>query len=187
MVDTLEHLDVGILFTVGGDGTLKGAQALAEEIRQRGLRISVIGIPKTIDNDILFVEESFGFETAISEARKVISAANCEAMGARNGIGLVKLMGRQSGFIAVYATLANSDVNFCLIPEVTFTLEGFLSALSDRLSERGHAVVVVGEGAGQDLMEKTLEKDASVTSVWATSAHFCGIASRSISQGPGWK
>jgi 6-phosphofructokinase 1 len=161
MVDTLEHLDVGILFAIGGDGTLKGAQGLAGEIKRRGLRIAVIGIPKTIDNDILFVEESFGFETAISEARKVISAANCEAMGARNGIGLVKLMGRQSGFIATYATLANSDVNFCLIPEVPFTLEGFLPALRNRLAERGHAVIVVGEGAGQSLMEKTLERDAS--------------------------
>jgi 6-phosphofructokinase 1 len=161
MVDTLEHLDVGILFAVGGDGTLKGVRALAGEIARRNLRISVIGIPKTIDNDILYVEESFGFETAISEARKVISAANCEAMGARYGIGLVKLMGRQSGFIAAYATLANSDVNFCLVPEVPFTLEGFLAALRERLSERGHAVIVVGEGAGQGLMEKTREQDAS--------------------------
>jgi 6-phosphofructokinase 1 len=161
MVDSLVHLDVGILFAIGGDGTLKGVCELAGEIKRRNLGISVIGIPKTIDNDIQFVEESFGFETAISEARKVISAANCEAMGARNGIGLVKLMGRQSGFIAAYATLANSDVNFCLVPEVPFTIEGFLAALRLRLAERGHAVVVVGEGAGQDLMEETNARDAS--------------------------
>jgi 6-phosphofructokinase 1 len=161
MVDTLASMDVGILFAIGGDGTLKGAHDIAREIGRRGLRTSVIGIPKTIDNDILFVEESFGFQTAISEARKVISAAHCEASGARNGIGLVKLMGRQSGFIAAYATLANSDVNYCLVPEVPFTCEGFLEILRKRLAERGHAVIVVGEGAGQDLMEKNCTRDAS--------------------------
>lgn len=161
MVDTLESMEVGILFAIGGDGTLKGAHEIALEIGRRGLRTCVIGIPKTIDNDIRFVEESFGFQTAISEARKVISAAHCEASGARNGIGLVKLMGRQSGFIAAYATLANSDVNYCLVPEVPFTCEGFLEILRKRLAERGHAVIVVGEGAGQDLIDKVCSRDAS--------------------------
>lgn len=161
MVDSLASMEVGILFAIGGDGTLRGVHEIAREIARRGLGIAVIGIPKTIDNDIRFVEESFGFETAISEARKVISAAHCEASGARNGIGLVKLMGRQSGFIAAYATLANSDVNYCLVPEVPFTCEGFLEILRKRLAERGHAVIVVGEGAGQDLMDKSCSKDAS--------------------------
>ena len=161
MVDTLASMNVGILFAIGGDGTLRGAHEIALEIGRRELRTCVVGIPKTIDNDILFVEESFGFQTAISEARKVISAAHCEASGARNGIGLVKLMGRQSGFIAAYATLANSDVNYCLVPEVPFTCEGFLEILRKRLADRGHAVIVVGEGAGQDLMEKVCTRDAS--------------------------
>ncbi len=161
MVDTLASMNVGILFAIGGDGTLRGAHEIALEIGRRGLRTSVIGIPKTIDNDILFVEESFGFQTAISEARNVISAAHCEASGARNGIGLVKLMGRQSGFIAAYATLANSDVNYCLVPEIPFTCEGFLEILRKRLADRGHAVIVAGEGAGQDLMEKVCTRDAS--------------------------
>ena len=117
MVDTLERMNIGILFAIGGDGTLRGAQAISEEVGRRGLKIGVIGIPKTIDNDISFVEASFGFETAVSESRTAIDSANTEALGARNGVGLVKLMGRESGFIAAYATLANSDVNFCLIPE----------------------------------------------------------------------
>ena len=161
MVDTLERMNIGILFTIGGDGTLKGAQTIAEEIGNRGLKISVIGIPKTIDNDISYVDASFGFETAVSEARTAIYSAHNEAVGARNGIGLVKLMGRESGFIAAYATLSNNDVNFCLIPEKPFTLEGFLSALKLRLERRGHAVVVVGEGAGQDLLRPDGEKDPS--------------------------
>jgi 6-phosphofructokinase 1 len=161
MVDTLDRMNIGILFTIGGDGTLRGAQALSEEVGRRGLKISVIGIPKTIDNDISFVESSFGFNTAVSESRTAIDSAHAEALGARNGVGLVKLMGRESGFIAAYATMANSDVNFCLIPEAPFTLEGFLEALKDRLTGRGHAVIVVGEGAGQDLMQGTGAKDAS--------------------------
>jgi 6-phosphofructokinase 1 len=161
MVDTLERMNLGLLFAIGGDGTLRGAQAISEEIERRGLKIGVIGIPKTIDNDISYVEASFGFETAVSESRTAIYSAHTEATGARNGIGLVKLMGRHAGFIASYAALANNDVNFCLIPEVRFSLKAFLKALKERLEMRGHAVVVVGEGAGQDLMGVTSEMDAS--------------------------
>ena len=161
MVDTLERLGIGLLFVVGGDGTLRGAQAIADEVGRRGKTIGVIGIPKTIDNDIGYIQQSFGFETAVIESRHVIRAANSEALGARNGIGLVKLMGRHSGFIAAYATLANGDVNFCLVPEVPFTLDGFLAALDARLERRAHAVIVVGEGAGQDLLEASAERDAS--------------------------
>ena len=129
MVRYLEELKIGILFTIGGDGTLRGAQKIAEEAKRRGFPISVIGIPKTIDNDISFVQTTFGFETAVSEARRATYAANTEAEAARNGIGLVKLMGRDSGFIAAYSVLVNSNVNFCLVPEVPFTLDGFLEAL----------------------------------------------------------
>jgi len=161
MVDTLERMNVGVLFAIGGDGTLKGARAISEEVKNRRLKISVIGIPKTIDNDISYVQKSFGFETAVSEAKRAISSAHSEALGARNGIGLVKLMGRESGHIASYATLACNDVNFCLIPEDVFTLEGLLSALEARLQRRGHAVIVVAEGAGQDLFQDTGTKDAS--------------------------
>lgn len=161
MVDTLERMNIGILFTIGGDGTLKGARAIAEEIAGRGLKISVIGIPKTIDNDISYIHKSFGFETAVTEASKVISSAHNEATGARNGVGLVKLMGRESGFIAAYSVLADNNVNFCLVPESPFTLDGFLGALRERLERRGHAVIVVAEGAGQDLIPKREDRDAS--------------------------
>ncbi len=161
MVDTLDHLNIGILFAIGGDGTLRGAQAIAREIHRSNLKIGVIGIPKTIDNDISFIQQSFGFDTAGSEARRAIFAAHSEAVGSRNGIGLVKLMGRDSGFIAAYATLANSQVNFCLVPEVPFTLEALLAALKARLEKSGHAVIVAAEGAGQESMEKTAQRDAS--------------------------
>lgn len=161
MVDTLAELGVGILFTVGGDGTLKGAGKIAEEAARRKLPLSVIGIPKTIDNDISFVQKTFGFETAVAEAQRAIYAAHAEAMGAPNGIGLVKLMGRDSGFIAAYASLVDSQVNYCLVPEVPFTLAGFLRSLEERLARRGHAVVVAAEGAGQELLAATAARDAS--------------------------
>jgi 6-phosphofructokinase 1 len=161
MVDTLERMNIGILFAVGGDGTLRGASAVAQEISRRKLTISVIGVPKTIDNDISCIETSFGFVTAVSEARGAIYAAHSEARGARNGVGLVKLMGRESGFIAAYASVATNHVNFCLVPEVKFTMEAFLGALEERLNRRGHAVIVVAEGAGQDLVQSTGDRDAS--------------------------
>ncbi len=161
MVDTLERMNIGILFAIGGDGTLHGAQAISKEVSRRGLKISVIGIPKTIDNDISYMSKSFGFETAVSEAMTVLYCAHVEAVGARNGIGLVKLMGRNSGFIAAHATLASNEVTFCLVPEIPFSLEFFLEALKERLESRGHAVVVVAEGAGQDLMGSSHERDAS--------------------------
>lgn len=161
MVDTLEENDIGILFAIGGDGTMRGAAALIEEIEHRGLETAVVGIPKTIDNDIAYVQQSFGFETAVTETRTAIYAAHMEALGARNGIGLVKLMGRHSGFIAAYASLASSDVNFCMVPEIRFSLDGFLAALEERLLRKKHAVIVVAEGAGQDLMSATGDRDAS--------------------------
>jgi 6-phosphofructokinase 1 len=161
MVDTLERMNVGILFAIGGDGTLRGAQAISEEAGNRGLKIAVIGVPKTIDNDISCVQRSFGFETAVTEAGKAIISAHTEAFGARNGVGLVKLMGRESGFIPAFATLAYNDVNICLVPEIPFTLEGFVRVLEERIERRGHAVIVAGEGAGQDLMQRTQERDAS--------------------------
>ncbi len=161
MVQTLEELKIGILFAVGGDGTLRGALKIAEEVKRRNLRISVIGIPKTIDNDISYTQRTFGFETAVTEARRATYAANTEAEAAGNGIGLVKLMGRDSGFIAAYSVLVNSQVDFCLVPEVPFTLDRFLQALAARLKQERHVVIVVAEGAGQDLMAKTGERDAS--------------------------
>ncbi len=166
MVDHLMTWKVKILFAIGGDGTLSGASAIAEEIARRELDIAVIGIPKTIDNDLVWTERTFGFDTAVEQARSAIAAAHSEARAAWNGVGLVKLMGRHSGFIAAYATLANGDVNFCLVPEVPFALEGeggFLDILARRLEDRRHAVVVVAEGAGQDLIrsEDTAERDLS--------------------------
>jgi 6-phosphofructokinase 1 len=165
MVDTLQRRGIHMLFAIGGDGTLRGASAIAAEIRERKLPIAVVGVPKTIDNDIQWIDQSFGFRTAVEEAHRAIHAAHAEARGAWNGIGLVKLMGRHSGFIAAHACLANPDVNFCLIPEVRFGLDGpgaFLDVLEQRLHQRHHAVVVVAEGAGQDLLQSDAQqRDAS--------------------------
>lgn len=152
MVDFLAANGIDMLFTIGGDGTQRGAQAITREIGERELPISVIGIPKTIDNDILFTERTFGFETAVALSRSPITAAHMEAKGVRNGVGLVKLMGRDSGFIAAYAALASSDVNLVLVPEVPFTLDRVLDFLQERLERKSHAVIVVAEGAGQDLV-----------------------------------
>jgi len=165
IVDTLEILNVNILFCIGGDGTLRGAHAIYEEIEKRKLKIAIAGIPKTIDNDINLIDKSFGFETAFSIANDIIRNAHNEAAGAYNGIALVKLMGRDSGFIAAHAALSIQEVNFVLIPEISFDLygqRGFLRILRQRLEERHHAVVVVAEGAGQEFFDKSeLTKDAS--------------------------
>jgi 6-phosphofructokinase 1 len=165
LVNTLLGRGINILFCIGGDGTLKGAHAIAEEIKKRGGDISIVGVPKTIDNDIAFVYKTFGFDTAVGMVREALQAAHTEAACARNGIGLVKVMGRDSGFIAAHGTLASLEVNFCLIPEVDFDLDGeggLLDLLEKRLRSRGHAVVVVAEGAGQHLFEQASSaKDAS--------------------------
>lgn len=164
IVDALERMNISILFMIGGDGTMQAVKSIVNEISKRGLRISVIGIPKTIDNDISFVTKSFGFDTAVDKATDAIQSAHVEAVGAHNGIGLVKLMGRESGFIAAQATLALKDVNFVLVPEHNFEFEGkygLLKSLERRLKDRQHAVIVCAEGAGQDLCENTGKKDAS--------------------------
>lgn len=157
MVDTLERMNINILFCIGGDGSLRCARDVAEEVKKRNLKISVVGIPKTIDNDLQFVGRSFGFETAVAEAANVIRNAHVEAKGTAGGIGLVKLMGRDSGFIAAYASIANPVVNFCLIPECAFKLdgpEGLFAALENRFNAgKDHAVIVVAEGAGQELFK----------------------------------
>jgi 6-phosphofructokinase 1 len=155
IVDCLERMSINILFVIGGDGTMRGALRIAAEIAERGAKIAIVGIPKTIDNDVMFIDQSFGFQTAFSEGAKSIRAAHVEATASPNGVGLVKLMGRHSGFIACYASIAMSDANFVLIPEVPFRLEGeggLLNVLRQRLLKRQHAVIVVAEGAGQELL-----------------------------------
>jgi 6-phosphofructokinase 1 len=190
IVDCLERMNIGILFMIGGDGTLIAATRIADVILKRNLKISVVGVPKTIDNDIYLVSRSFGFDTAVDLATRAIMSAHNEAQGYPNGIGLLKLMGRHSGFIAATAALAQQDVNFVLIPEVDFDLngpdgllnalqhvnfvlipevdfdlngpDGLLNALQQRLADRGHAVIVVAEGAGQKFFDKQkTERDAS--------------------------
>ena len=164
IVDAIEQMNINILFTIGGDGTQHGAFKLYEEASRRGRKLAVIGIPKTIDNDLSFIQRSFGFETAVSQAVRVVDAAHTEARGAINGIGLVKVMGRESGFIAANTALASNDVNYVLIPEVPFELEGpngLWENLKKRLASRHHAVILVAEGAGQNLLKASDAVDAS--------------------------
>jgi 6-phosphofructokinase 1 len=165
VVDELERHRIDILFCIGGDGTQRGAHLIREEILERKLPKAVIGIPKTIDNDIPYVWMSFGYATALEKAEEVLRAAHNEALGAQNGVGLVKVMGRDAGFIAAGAAVASQEANFVLVPEVPFPLEGeegLLTALERRLQARGHALIVIAEGAGQHLLEATRnERDAS--------------------------
>lgn len=166
MVDALERMNISLFFIIGGDGTMRAAEMITVEVKKRNLKISVIGIPKTIDNDMALIQKSFGFDTAISEAVKSIQCAHAEAKGAPMGIGLVKLMGRQSGHIAAFSALALADVNFVLIPEVPFDLEGemgFLKILENRLKKRGHAVILVAEGAGQYFFLKKDKPDTDAS------------------------
>ncbi len=167
MVDVLKRKNVDMFFCIGGDGTMRAAELIAAEVTRRNVNMAVVGIPKTIDNDLNIIQRTFGFDTAISESMMVLQCAHTEATGAPNGIGLVKIMGRQSGHIAARAALAQSDVNFVLIPEVPFDLEGekgLLQVLERRLKEKGHCVILVAEGAGQELISQSsdpIERDPS--------------------------
>jgi 6-phosphofructokinase 1 len=180
IVDFLERRSISVLFVIGGDGTMKAAKAIMDEVTNRGVKISVIGIPKTIDNDIHFVSQTFGFDTAVEKVTEAIRCAHTEALGAPNGIGMVKVMGRESGFIAAQASLALRDVDFVLVPEQPFELvgnNGFLAALERRLAMRQHAVIVVAEGAGQDLLRKESATDASGN---VRLGDICGLLRREI-------
>jgi 6-phosphofructokinase 1 len=167
MVDYLVRLNINILFCIGGDGTIRAAERIITEVTRRNLKIAIVCIPKTIDNDLNLIQKSFGFDTAIEKTVEAIKSAHVEAKGAFNGIGLIKIMGRNSGHIATHAALAQNDTNFVLIPEVPFDLEGengFLTALKKRIKSRGHAVILVAEGAGQDILRNNIspmEKDPS--------------------------
>ena len=164
IVDCIESLNINMMFIIGGDGTQRGSLDIANEIERRGLKVAVVGIPKTVDNDLAFIDRSFGFETAVQKATEAVTSIHMEAISQINGIGLVKLMGRESGFIATATALASHEANFCLIPEVPFDLDGpngFLSHLEKRLEKRGHAVIIVAEGAGQEHLQSTNETDAS--------------------------
>lgn len=164
IVDMLERQNVNVLFTVGGDGTMRGALGIQREVDRRGLKVAVVGVPKTIDNDIPMISRTFGFDTAVDVASVAIRAAHAEATGAPNGVGVVKLMGRHSGYIAASAALACRDVNLVLVPEQRFDLRGdrgVLAWLRGRLAARGHAVIVVAEGAGQEHLGSSGERDAS--------------------------
>ena len=178
MINALKRMNIDILFCIGGDGTMRAAECITEEVTKRNLNIGIIGIPKTIDNDLNMIQKTFGYDTAISEAVKAIQCAHVEAKGAPMGIGLVKIMGRQSGHLATGAALAMSDVNFVLIPEVSFDLEGekgFLKALERRLLNRGHCVILIAEGAGQELMHRAngpVETDASGNPRLMDIGHF---------------
>ncbi|KAL6842227.1 hypothetical protein ACP4OV_027875 [Aristida adscensionis] len=159
IVDSIQDRGINQVYIIGGDGTQRGAAAIADEVRRRGLRCAVVGVPKTIDNDIAVIDRSFGFDTAVEEAQRAIRAAHVEAESAENGVGVVKLMGRNSGFIAMHATLASRDVDCCLIPESPFRLDGaggLLEFVERRLRENGHMVIVVAEGAGQELIARSM-------------------------------
>ena len=154
IVERLCELNINVLFIIGGDGTLRGADRIASESKRRNHAIAIVGIPKTIDNDILFTDKSFGYETAFAAAVQATRVAHTEAGTVRNGIGMVKLMGRHSGFIACSAALATNEADFVLIPEVSFSLEGengLLEALHRCILQKGNALIVVAEGAGEEL------------------------------------
>ena len=161
-VENLIARKIDILFTVGGDGTQRGANDLYQTARKHGHALSVVGVPKTIDNDVGFVSCTFGFFSAVEEAKRVIECAHTEARSVPGGIGLVKLMGRHAGFITAGAVVASQDVNFALIPEVPFKIDIFLAALKQRMLNKSHAVIAVAEGAGQELLATdTKKRDAS--------------------------
>ncbi|OVA08516.1 Phosphofructokinase domain [Macleaya cordata] len=179
IVDSIQDRGINQVYIIGGDGTQKGASVIYEEIKRRGLKVAVAGIPKTIDNDIPVIDRSFGFDTAVEEAQRAINAAHVESESVENGVGVVKLMGRYSGFIAMYATLASRDVDCCLIPESPFYLEGpggLFEYMEKRLKENGHMVIVIAEGAGQELLSESIrsmnQQDASGNKLLQDVGHW---------------
>lgn len=176
MAARLEELGVNVLFTIGGDGTLRGAHQIHEALERRGHKVAVVGVPKTVDNDIAFVDKTFGFDTAIEVARQALTAGHTEALSARNGVGLVRLMGRDAGFITAHAALASNDVNFCLVPELPFVLHGeggLLHALEERLARRDHALIAVAEGCARQLIGSVV-RDASGNASYSSEASDVG-------------
>ena len=187
IVEQIERMHINMLFVVGGNGGHAGANAIHAELQQKGITCSVIGVPKSIDNDILVIDKCFGFDTAVEQAVSAIYSAKVEASSARNGVGVVKLMGRQSGFIAMAASMASGEVDLCLIPEIPFEMDGAMHHIERIVRKRGHAVVVVAEGAGQDILDGHHETDASGNPVLkdvgpylrdAIKAHFKEIGDR---------
>ena len=175
IVDSIESINLNMLFIIGGDGTQKGSLKIAEEIARRQLKIAVIGIPKTIDNDLSYIQKSFGFETAVSKATEAVWSAHAEAQSANKGVGLVKVMGRQSGFIAAHTAIASHEVDFVLVPEVPFELEGengLFIHLQRCLQQNSHAVVLVAEGAGQELLKDESRRDASGNEILADIGEY---------------
>ncbi|MCW2747645.1 MAG: diphosphate--fructose-6-phosphate 1-phosphotransferase [Nocardioidaceae bacterium] len=175
IVDRLQDLSIDILFVIGGDGSMRGAHNIVREVTQRGAEIAVVGIPKTIDNDIPFVGQSFGFSTAFGKAAESIKAARVEVEAAVGGVAIVKVMGRHAGFIACYSALASNDADFVLIPEVDFSLHGehgLFNSIADRVKERGSAVVVLAEGAGQALLPAGDTYDASGNIVLSDAGRY---------------
>ena len=162
IVNALERLNVNVLFAIGGDGTMHNALELQQEVARRGRKLSIIGFPRTIDNDIAFIPQSFGFETAVSKATEAIRCAYTEASSLPNGIGIVKIMGRQSGFIAANAALTFRNVNFVLVPEVPFSItgeKGIVPAVEQVLRQHGEAVIVVAEGVGPNVVDGPYPQD----------------------------
>ncbi|CAN1829180.1 ATP-dependent 6-phosphofructokinase 5, chloroplastic [Linum perenne] len=159
IVDSMQESEINMLFVLGGNGTHAGANAIHEECRRRKLKVAVVGVPKTIDNDILLMDKTFGFDTAVEEAQRAINSAYIEAHSAYHGVGIVKLMGRDSGFIAMHASLASGQIDICLIPEVPFQLHGphgVLTHLKYLIETKGSAVLCVAEGAGQVFIDTDL-------------------------------
>uniref|UniRef100_A0A6V7QR47 Phosphofructokinase domain-containing protein n=1 Tax=Ananas comosus var. bracteatus TaxID=296719 RepID=A0A6V7QR47_ANACO len=189
IVDAIERRGYNQVYAIGGDGTMKGLLKIFELIQRRKLKISITGIPKTVDNDIGIIDKSFGFQTAVEMAQQAISAAHVEAVSAVNGIGLVKLMGRSTGHIALHATLSSRDVDCCLIPENDFYLEGqggLFEFLDQTLKQNGHAVIVVAEGAGQDIIPRTDEQKQERTTIHGVMAGYTGFVSGPINGNYGY-
>ena len=169
IVDSIAHRGISHLYAIGGNGTQKGLFEINKEIKKRGLCVSVVGIPKTIDNDLCIIDKSFGFDTSVQEAQRAIQAAKVEIEAFNNAVGIVKVMGRNSGFIAMYSSLASKDVDCCLIPEIPFDIEydhGVLHYIKECLHKKDKILIVVSEGAGQHYINDPVNKNLNDFGIW---------------------
>ncbi len=140
VLEALERRGIDALVAVGGDGSLRIASDLADQ----GLR--VIGVPKTIDNDLAATSVTFGFHTAVQTATDAIGRLHSTAEAHRR-VMVVELMGRNAGWIALFAGLGGT-ADVILIPEIPYDLDRVCAKVQSRYNhDSGFAVVVTAEGA----------------------------------------
>lgn len=151
--DNLEQLDLYALIASGGEDTLGVANKLSK------IGAKVVGVPKTIDNDISATDYTFGFDTAINRVMEALDRLHTTARSHQRVI-VVEIMGRHSGWMTLYGGMAGG-AHLILVPEVEFTLQQVYDFVNKRYSEgKTYALIALAEGAKCPELVREVEKEA---------------------------